>query len=158
VKSTVHAVNGRLQGELSYKGEDRRFQIRLDVPIPPKEWGDALPKDGGVPGKAFLAYTRALEKRDKPAVRDLLDGEEKARWEKYEKEGKLDEWLDYRWKEEHVEASHIRVTGGYVRGDRAVILFDAKNGYVDALHGEAQLRREGGEWLVGGEMVSVGER
>ena len=158
VKSTVKAVDGRLQGELSYKGSDRRFEIRLDVPIPPKEWGDSLPKDGGEPGKAYLAYHRALERRDKKELYALLDSEEKKRWEKYNAEGKVDEWLDFRWKEEHTELTSVRITGGYVNGDRAVVLFDGRNGYVDALHGEAQLRREGGAWLVGGDMVSVGAR
>lgn len=158
VKSTVKAVDGRLKGELSYKGDDRRFQIRIDVPIPPKEWGQALPKDGGEPGKAYLAYHRALEKRDKDALYGLLSAEEKARWKKYNEEGKVDEWLDYRWKEEHTELTSIRITGGYVNGDRAVVLFDGKNGYIDALHGEAQLRRENGAWRVGGDMVSVGAR
>jgi len=158
VKSTVRAVDGRLKGELSYRGDDRRFQLQLDVPIPPKEWGQALPKDGGEPGKAYLAYHRALEKRDKKALYALLDAEERARWEKYNAENKVDEWLDYRWKEEHTELTSIRITGGFVDGDRAVVLFDGKNGYIDALHGEAQLRREGGQWLVGGDMVSVGAR
>lgn len=158
VKSTVKAVDGRLQGDLSYKGDDRRFQIRLDVPIPPKEWGQPLPKDGGDPGKAYLAYHRALEKRDKKALYALLDAEERKRWEKYNAENKVDEWLDYRWKEEHTELTSIRITGGFVDGDRAVVLFDGKNGYIDALHGEAQLRREDGAWLVGGDMVIVGAR
>ena len=158
VKSTVRAVDGRLKGELSYRGDDRRFQVQLDVPIPPKEWGEALPKDGGEPGKAYLAYHRALEKRDKKTLYALLDAAERARWEKYNAENKVDEWLDYRWKEEHSELTSIRVTGGFVNGERAVVLFDGKNGYIDALHGEAQLRHEGGEWLVGGEMVSVGAR
>jgi len=158
VKSSVKAVDGRLKGELSYKGSDRRFQVQLDVAIPPKEWGQPLPRDGGEPGRAYLAYHRALEKRDKKALYALLDAEERARWEKYNAEGKVDEWLDFRWKDEHTELTQIRVTGGYVDGDRAVVLFDGKNGYIDALHGEAQLRRENGQWLVGGDMVSVGAR
>ena len=33
VKSTVRASEGRLKGDLSYKGDDREFQITLDVPI-----------------------------------------------------------------------------------------------------------------------------
>jgi hypothetical protein len=158
VKSTVKPVDGRLKGELSYRGDDRRFRIDIDVPIPPKEWGTPLPKDGGDPGKSYLAYHRALEKRDKNALYSLLDAEERARWDKYNAQGKVDEWLDYRWKEEHTEMTSIRITGGFVNGDRAVVLFDGKNGYIDALHGEAQLRREDGAWLVGGDMVRVGAR
>ncbi|HEY4230428.1 MAG TPA: hypothetical protein VGO79_09660, partial [Thermoanaerobaculia bacterium] len=59
VKSTVRAEGGRLKGELSFAGDDVRFRIQLDLPIPPKSWGDPLPKDGGEPGKAFLAYHAA---------------------------------------------------------------------------------------------------
>ena len=158
VKSTVRPVDGRLKGELSFESEDRRFRIQLDVPIPPKQWGEALPKDGGDPGKAYLAYHRALEQRDKKALWALFDAEERARWEKYAKDDKIDDWLDDRWKEEHLELSTIRVTGGYVNGDRAVVLFDGKNAYIDAVHGEAQLRREGGAWRVGGDTISVGAR
>jgi hypothetical protein len=158
VKSTVRPVDGRLKGEISYESDDRRFRFQLDVPIPPKQWGDALPKDGGDPGKAYLAYHRALEQRDKKALWALFDADERARWEKYAKEDKIDEWLDFRWKEEHSELTSIRITGGFVNGERAVVLFDGKNGYIDAMHGEAQLRRENGAWRVGGDMVSVGAR
>ncbi len=97
VKSTVRAAGGRLKGDLSYDGDGRKFQIALDVPIPPKSWGDPLPKDGGDPGKAFLAYHAALEKRDKKAILALSDADMKKRFQDYEKQGKLDAYLDYRW-------------------------------------------------------------
>jgi hypothetical protein len=147
VESTVRSAGGRLKGDLSYRGDDRRFQITIDVPIPPKTWGDPLPRDGGAPGKAFLAYTEALEKRDRKAIYALSDADMKARFTKYEKEGKLDGYLGYRWKDEHSELKRIRITGGFVRGDHAVVLFDASNSYIDHLYGEAILRREGGAWL-----------
>jgi hypothetical protein len=158
VKSTVRAAGGRLQGELSYAGDDRKFRIALDVPIPPKTWGDPLPKDGGEPGKAFLAYHAALEKRDKKAILALSDAAMKDRFHEYEKEGKLDGYLDYRWHDEHTDLKTIAITGGYVRGDHAVVLFDATNPYIDHLYGEAILRREGGAWLFHRDMVDVGTR
>jgi hypothetical protein len=158
VASAVRAVGGRLKGDLSFRGDDRRFQITIDVPIPPKTWGDPLPRDGGAPGKAFLAYAEALEKRDQKAIFALSDTDMKARLTKYEKEGKLDGYLDYRWKDEHVELKKIRITGGFVRADHAVVLFDASNSYIDHLYGEAILRREGGAWLFHRDMVDVGTR
>ncbi len=158
VKSTVRPVGERLKGDLSYKGEGISFRIALDVPIPPKTWGEPLPKDGGAPGKAFLAFAAALEKRDTKAIRALLDADMKTRFDRYEKEERLDGWLDYLWKDEHTELKTIRITGGFVRGNTAVVLFDGSNAFIDALHGEAILRREGGAWVFDQEMVAVGSR
>jgi hypothetical protein len=158
VKNTVKPKNGRLQGRLAYKDDSFDFDVTLDVPIPPKQWGEPLPKDGGDPGKAFLAYASALEARDKKRIYALLDAENKEHFQKYEKEGTLDDWLGYLWKEEHTELKTIRITGGFVRGDRAVVLFDGANSYIEKLHGEAVLRREGGAWLVHRDMIEIGSR
>ena len=54
VKSTVKAAGGRLAGNISYKADDRQFDVTFDVPIPPKAWGDPLAKDGGADGKRQL--------------------------------------------------------------------------------------------------------
>jgi len=148
VKSTVRASGGRLKGELSYRGDDRQFQVTLDVPLPPKAWGDALPKDGGAPGKALLAYHAALEKRDKKALYALFDAARKSLYTEYEKGGKLDGYLDYLWHDEHTDLKSVNITGGFIRGDRAVILFDASNPFIEALHGEALLRQEDGAWRI----------
>ncbi len=158
VKSTVRVVGGRLEGDLSYKGDDRQFQVTLDVPVPPKVWGDPLPAGGGDPGNSYLAYHAALEKRDKKAIYALLDADRKALFKEFEGEGKLDGWLDSQWEDVHTQLSQVKITGGFVRGDRAVVLFDGKNGFIDALHGEGLLRREGGAWLVHRDMVEVGSR
>ena len=158
VKNTVKPKNGRLQGRLVYKDDSFDFDVTLDVPIPPREWGEPLPKDGGDPGKAFLAYASALEARDQKRIYALLDAENKEHFQKYEKEGNLDDWLAYLWKEEHTELKTIRITGGFVRRDRAVVLFDGANSYIEKLHGEAVLRREGGAWLVHRDMIEIGSR
>ncbi len=158
VKSTVKAAGGRLKGDLSYKGDDRQFQVTLDVPVPPKAWGDALPRGGSAPGKAFLEYHAALEKRDKKALYALFDDARKRLYTEYEKNGKLDGYLDYLWHDEHTDLKSVNITGGFIRGDRAVILFDASNPYIDAMHGEALLRQEGGAWRVHRDMISVGSR
>lgn len=158
VRSTVKASGGRLAGTLAYAGEDYRFDVTFDVPIPPKAWGDALPADGGAPAKAYLAYAAALEKDDRKAVYAQLDAEKKARWDEHAKEGDLDAYFDYLWDDVHTRMKTIRVTGGFERKDRAVVLFDGSSTLLEHLHGEALLRREGGRWLVHSEMVDVGSR
>jgi hypothetical protein len=158
VKSTVRPADGRLKGELSFAGDGVQFRIQLDLPIPPKSWGDPLPKDGGEPGKAFLAYHAALEKRDQKAILALSDADMKKRFHEYETQGKLEGYLDYRWHDEHTDLKTIAITGGFVRGDHAVVLFDGSNAYIDHLYGEAILRRENGAWLFHRDMVDVGTR
>ncbi|HYB54031.1 MAG TPA: hypothetical protein VEG84_09205 [Thermoanaerobaculia bacterium] len=156
--STVRAEDGRLAGELEYQGDDRQYRVLLDVPIPSKVWGDPLPASGGEPGRVYLAYHAALEKGDRKAVFALLDLEMKARWRRYEFEKKLDAYFDYRWEDMHGKMRAVHITGGFVRGGRAVVLFTGKSDAVEALHGEALLREEDGSWFVHHDMVDVGWR
>jgi len=158
VSSTVRAAGGRLQGELSYKSDDREFRFKLDVPIPTKVWGDPLPRGGGEPARVYLAYHAALEKRDKAALYALLDADALARCKKYESEGKLDSYLAYRWDDMHMRMTSVSVEGGFVRGDRAVVLFTGSSTLFDHLYGEALLRKEGGKWLVHSDMIDFGAR
>jgi hypothetical protein len=158
VKSTVKAAGGRLAGNLKYEGDTFRFDVTVDVPVPSKVWGVALPKDGGAPARAYLAYSTALGKGDRKAVYALLDADRKARWGKQEKDGSLDDYVEYLWHDLHTLMKEIRVTGGFTRGNRAVVLFDGSNTFIDHLYGEALLREEGGQWLVHTEMVDVGTR
>ncbi|HTY42281.1 MAG TPA: hypothetical protein VMH79_10450 [Thermoanaerobaculia bacterium] len=158
VRSTVKAASGRLSGTVSYASDDRRFDVTFDVPVPPKSWGDALPADGGAPGKAYLAYAAALERGDKAAVRALLDARAKERWDGHAADGDLDAYVEYLWHDVHTLMKTIRITGGFVRGDRAVVLLDGSSVFIDRLHGEALLRREDGRWLVRAEMIDVGPR
>jgi hypothetical protein len=158
VKSTVRAAEGRLSGSVAYDGDGYHFDVAFDVPLPAKTWGDALPKDGGAPGKVYLAYAAALEKEDQKTVYALLDADMKARWDKYEKDGELDSYVEFLWHDVHTAMKTIRLTGGFTRGDRAVVLLDGSSAVIDHLDGEALLRQEGGRWLVHTEMVDVGTR
>ena len=152
VRSTVHAEGGRLTGQVTFQGKDRSFDIALDVPVPAREAGKALPSGGGDAGKAFLAYHAALAARDKKALHGLIDAADRATWTKWEKEKKLDGWLDYRWEKEHFALTEPEVTGGFQRAeDRVVLLVQGKTSQVP-IEGEVLMRREDGAWRVHSEI------
>lgn len=77
---------------------------------------------------------------------------------KHQNQGDLAEYLDYRWSDIHYRMESVAIVGGYVRGERAVILFDGSSRLFEALHGEVLLRRAGNRWLVGDELVQIGKR
>jgi len=47
-------------------------QAKLPQPLPDVKTGKALPQDGGDPAKAYLAYRKAIEKKDIAAIRKHL--------------------------------------------------------------------------------------
>src|SRR5260370_26054621 len=85
VKSTVQIAGQRAKGTLSFKGDNRAFDINLDVPIAPKEWGKPIDKEGSDIAKVFLAYNAAMEKGDQKAVFKLLDSETRDIWNRRKK-------------------------------------------------------------------------
>jgi hypothetical protein len=158
VQSTVHPVNGHLKGRIAFKRAKVKptFDIDLDVPIPSKDRGQSLPADGGDPGKAYLAYHEALKTSDRKRVYALLDARHKSLWDKYQKEGV--DVMEVQWHDFHSSMESVSLTGGFVRGDRAIVLYDGRSKTIDHLHGEALLRRENGVWMMRDELVSVGAR
>ena len=156
VHSKVRLDGKRLTGTLAFREPNRSFQIELDVPVPPREWGKPLPSDGGEPGKAVLAYQAALEASNKKALIDLLNAPSRERWAKWEKEGKTDRALQHRWEKDHLELKNPRISGGFVRGDQAVVLLTGKNSYT-SLKGEVALVLEGGRWRIADEIFGIGD-
>jgi hypothetical protein len=159
VKSTVNVANGRLAGKLAFHQPGTRlaFDVTLtDVAVPPRGHGTALPADGGAPARAYLAYHKALNASDPKAVYAALDSKRRANWDKWKAGGQ--DVMDRQWDDLHARMSDVTITGGFVHGDRAVVLFDGHSKLVDQLHGEALLRQENGQWRVHDELVSVGAR
>lgn len=158
VRSTVRPVAGHLKGSIEFKRPGARiaFDINLDVPIPSKDRGEALPAGGGDPGHVYVAYHNALKAGDRKGVLAALDAHQRKRWDKYEKKG-IDVMQGW-WDHMHGSMESISVTGGYVRGDHAVVLFNGSSKTIDHLYGEALLRRENGVWVVRDELVRVGTR
>jgi len=145
VKSTVRFANGRLSGKLTMpKGKDskRTFEITLDVPVSGDDHGAAQGKGGGEPGKAYLAYHKALGGKDSNAIQTQLSKDRRAVWKKAEDGGNGSDFLSF-LREEHPQ--DVRVTEAYVKGGKALILLEGK-GASGAVTGEALYTLEDGAW------------
>jgi hypothetical protein len=158
VQSSVRMANGRLEGKLAFKRAGARpsFDIDLDVAMPEKEHRASLPAGGGDPGRAYLAYHKALNANDKRAAYAALSSKTKALWDRFEKKGV--DVVDAQLDQIHDNMTSVNVTRGYVHGDHAVLLFDGSSKVIDHLHGEALMRRENGAWGLQDELMSVGAR
>ncbi len=161
VRSTVRATAGRMKGKVALAaggGGDVSFDVNFDVPVPEKTWGTPLPADGGDPARAYLAYHKALATGDLPALKAASGSRGREVLAKYGQQGEAREYANFRWEERHLRMTTVTIVGGFVKGDRAVVLFDGSNAAQLALRGEAVLRREGGAWRVDDELVQVGKR
>ena len=70
----------------------------------------------------------------------------------------LDRWVDFKRDRQHAGMSKVSITGGYLKGEHAVVMFTGSSTSIDNLYGEAVLRREGGKWLFEDEWTDVGTR
>lgn len=113
VRSTVRGAGGRLNGSIAFTGPGAvAFEIRFDVPIPDKAWGDALPAGGGAPGRAYLGYHKALAASDATALTAVSDDRGKGLLDKHEKQGDLARYLDFRWDDMHYRMQNVTIVGG----------------------------------------------
>jgi hypothetical protein len=149
VTSGVTLKGGRLSGSVKGSEKDRTFDVTLDVPVMSDDHGRALP-DGGEPGKVYLAYHAALVKGDLAALQALLPQDRLRQWEKAQKSGNLPKFLGY-LREEHGLRS-VRVTEGWSKGGRAVLLIAGEGG-SGPVTGEATLLDENGTWRVDDELT-----
>ncbi len=155
VTSTARIVGDWLGGDLVGTGADRSFDLTLVAPLLSDDHGVPLPADGGDPGRAYAAYHEALGRADRAALKPLLSQDQRGFIEGLEKDGKADA---------HVQAlatAHpgrsLRVTGGYAKGDKAVLLI-AGESFVGPVTGEVLLVREAGQWRVDDEITERGAR
>jgi hypothetical protein len=151
VTSTVRLVDGKLSGRLTDAEKDRSFDVTLATPIMSDEHGAALPADGGAPGKAYLQYHAALAKSDRAALHPLLSNEQQQFLDEAEKNGNLAETLQAMADGHPGKA--VRITGGFIAGDKAVLLI-AGEGTTAKLTGEVLMLREGGAWHVDDELTA----
>jgi len=144
VESTVKLVDGRLRGKLSEKpgGDQRSFDVTLDVAVASDEHGAPQGAGGGEPGKAYLAYDRALTSGDRAALAGLLSSARRSTWKSAEHDGRGDDFVAVLG-EEH--PANVAVVEGYVQGNQALLLL-AGRGAAGPTHGEALMTREQGAW------------
>lgn len=112
--------------------------------------GAAQGKEGGEPGKAYLAYHKALGGKDPKAIQTLLAEERRATWKDAEAAGNGDGFLQF-LHEGH--PSQVTVSEAFVKGDRALLLLQGK-GEEGKMGGEAQLVLEQGTWRFLEETLS----
>lgn len=152
VVSTVKIVDGKLVGKLTDKEKDRSFDLTLAAPILSDDHGAALPADGGAPGKAYMQYHAALGKSDRAALRPVLSNEQQKFLENAEQNGKLAETM--RAMAEGHPAKSVQITGGFMAGDKAVVLI-AGEGSAGKVTGEALMIKEAGTWRVDDEITAL---
>ena len=149
--STVKLADGKLSGKITDNEKDRSFELTLAAPILSDDHGAALPADGGAPGKVYTQYHAALAKNDRAALRPFLSNEQQKFLDDAEKNGKLAAMLQA-MAEGHPGKS-VQITGGFMAGDKAVLLI-AGEGSAGKLTGEVMLLREGGTWRVDDEITA----
>jgi len=156
VKSTVKIAGQRASGKLSFKSANRAFDIQIDVPVAPKEWGKPIAGDGGDAGKVFRAYNAAMASGDRKAIFKLLDNYNREAWTKREKAGKLESYLDYRADRVHWRLKDARIAGGYTRENQTVLLVKGSSELIDHIRGQVTLTRESDGWKISDEVYEVG--
>jgi hypothetical protein len=144
VESSVHRAGDRLVGSVRQgdAGDGRHFEITLDVPVSADDHGVAQGEGGGAPGRAYAAYDRALADRAAARVRELVTAERRATWAGAEAAGDGDRFFQFLI-DEHPRRA--KVTTAYVRGDRALVLFEGDSS-EGSIRGEALLALEDGAW------------
>ena len=157
VKSTVQIKNQRLQGKLAFKDANRAFDIQVDVPVAPKDWGKPIAGEGGDVGAAYRAYNAAMDEGNAKKIVPLVDKHTRERFAKHEKDGSLSDYLDYRAEKVHWRIKEAHIVGGYVREKQAVLLVKASSTLLDHIHGQVTLTNEDGRWRISDEVYEVGE-
>lgn len=110
--------------------------------------GTKLPAGGGEPGKVYLAYVKALAKKDKKALRPLLSAGEA--------ESLLgaggDFALDLR---AQMGMKSAKVTGGLQKGDRVALDVEGVDPDGGKRRGQVFLVQEGGAWKYANESLRM---
>jgi hypothetical protein len=146
VVSTVKIADGRLRGQLALAPQpgENSWEIELDVPVAPADYGAPLPEGGGDVGAAYAAYHEALGEGDAPALAKLVP---EALSPKLLAEP---EAFFSAWRQDHPDKSY-RVVKGFTRGDRALLIVEGENAYFE-VDVEAHFVKEGGAWKIDDEL------
>jgi hypothetical protein len=150
VTSTVKVAAGRIAGRVRHQDpKGARFDVTFDVPVAPAGHGQALPADGGAPGRAYHAYHEAVSKGDAAALKPLLPADRNVHLTK-----QAAAFISY-LQESHPDS--YRITRGFLDGDHALLLIAGEKSPLGKVHTEAHLIRQGSDWVVDDEVLQNGE-
>ncbi|MFN7943542.1 MAG: hypothetical protein U0X73_18255 [Thermoanaerobaculia bacterium] len=149
VRSTVKIAGGRLKGKvaLAPQPDENSWDIDLDVPVAPSDYGTPLPAGGGEPGTVYATYHKAIVDNDTAALGKVFKQGIAAKLAEHPDE------VARAWREDHPTESY-KVTRGFVRGDHALLLVDGATSY-SKVEVEAHLVKEGNAWKIDDEVLQV---
>lgn len=117
------------------------LQAKIPEPLPDEKTGKALPPDGGDPGKTYLNFVRAVQKKDLKTVKKFAPSPE--------------EGIDYNDEElkdmiefmAELTPKDLKITKGFVKGDRAV-LYVTGTLEGEKQYGTVEMIKKEGSWRV----------
>jgi len=147
-KTSAETAFSGYKYEISVTFNARVQQAKLPEPLPDAKTGKALPSDGGAPAKAYLAYRKAIEKKDIAAVRRLFQMPAGVGVTDEEIKDSL-EFLA------SAAPKNLKISKGYVSsaGDRAVVYCSGTE-EGEKLYGTIGFIRKNDAWVVTDESWS----
>ena len=146
------AAKERIEGAFATKGEEDFAQHKytlavsfnanlvkavLPEPLPNAQTGQKLPPGGGDPGKAYLAFQTAIQKKDLAAIKKLKPADAPDIPDEQLK-GMLEMMAAMTPKD-------VKIAEGYVKGDVAVLYLTATQDGKPR-YGTVEIRRASGVW------------
>jgi hypothetical protein len=131
-------------GRLAYEDGEDRVDVRFDVPVTAtiERGGQKLPAGGGEPGKAVVENFAAIHAGDYERSKSLSHPEQRKMMEANEEESKqMFELM------KAVTPTDVKILGGLVDGDTAVLDFEGKSD-GQSVKGTIDVERYEGKWYV----------
>lgn len=142
--NTADRVAGAFRLKMPGSTADVTFDLKVESTVVPA--GTPLPPDGGEPGKAVMAHFAAIEKNDFKALMATAQPEQAKMMAASEKAGEAKEMFKMM---REMSPRKVKVTGGTIDGDDALVDFDA---VADGkpVKGVAECVRIAGKWYMAG--------
>jgi hypothetical protein len=141
---TAERVAGTFRLKTPDGTADVTFDLKVESVAVPA--GTPLPPDGGEPGKAVLAHFAAIEKNDFKALMATAQPEQAKMMAASEKAGEAKEMFKMM---REMSPRKVKVTGGTVDGDDALVDFEGVEG-GKPVKGVAECVRIAGKWYMSG--------
>ena len=114
--------------------------------------GTPLPKNGGEPGKVYLAYLKAVDKKDPVQLQKWTTAARAAEIKEQAEGGYFAETFEYRRSSELKTAT---ITGGLVKGNKARLDVSGVTHDGDKSRGPIYLVQENGAWKVESQALAL---